>query len=490
MPVSVPVPPVPALVSPEPLPVVEPLPALPEPPYAPDPVEPLPALPEPPYAPDPVEPLPVLPEPPYAPEPVDPEPVVLPEPVVWSCVVPVLPEPVVPVLLLPPEDWAKANGAAPSIPTRTIFLMNPFIVVSPEGGPGVEEAMGLPRFRRGLGVGGGLTTEPGTNVGSTARAAGERPDGPPRIAGSGAAASAVVRVFHSDHHVVPLPPGHRFPMGKYRLLREALLSSGVLQTEELVPAEAVEVAALLRVHTPRWVEAVLGDHLTESELRRLGFPWSPELVLRSLASVGGTCAAAARALAEGIGGNLAGGTHHAFPDHGEGYCVFNDIAVSIRSLQAERSIRRALVVDLDVHQGNGTAAVFAQDPEVFTFSMHGEHNFPFRKQRSSLDIGLPDGAGDDVYLDVLARHLPRVLEASGLTSFTTRPESNPLAEDALGRLALTHAGLEARDTFVLEAARRSGLPVVVTLGGGYARPLDATVRAHIGTYRAVRTVWG
>ena len=274
------------------------------------------------------------------------------------------------------------------------------------------------------------------------------------------------------------------------MLREALLSSGVLQTEELVPAEQVQVEALLRVHTPRWVHSVLEARLTEVEERRLGFPWSPELVVRSRAAVGGTCAAAARALAEGIGGNLAGGTHHAFADHGEGYCVFNDIAVSIRMLQAERSIRRALVVDLDVHQGNGTASVFAGDDDVFTFSMHGERNFPFRKQRSSLDIGLPDGAGDDVYLDVLARHLPRVLEASRPDIVYYQAGVDPLAQDTLGRLSLTHAGLEERDTFVLEAARRSGIPVVVTLGGGYARPLEESVRAHIGTYRAARMVWG
>jgi len=274
------------------------------------------------------------------------------------------------------------------------------------------------------------------------------------------------------------------------MLREALLSSGVLQTEELIPAEPVGVEALLRVHTPRWVRAVLEARLTEGEQRRLGFPWSPELVLRSRAAVGGTCAAAARALAEGIGGNLAGGTHHAFPDHGEGYCVFNDIAVSIRMLQAERSIRRALVVDLDVHQGNGTAAVFAGDDDVFTFSMHGERNFPFRKQRSSLDVGLPDGAGDDVYLDVLARHLPRVLEVSRPDIVYYQAGVDPLAEDTLRRLSLTHTGLEERDTFVLEATRRSGVPVVVTLGGGYSRPLEASVRAHIGTYRAARMVWG
>ncbi len=299
-----------------------------------------------------------------------------------------------------------------------------------------------------------------------------------------------MRVFHSDHHLVPLPPGHRFPMGKYRLLREALLASGVLPAEELVPAEPVHVEALLRVHTPRWVRAMLENRLTEAEQRRLGFPWSRELVVRSRAAVGGTCAAAERALAEGIGGNLAGGTHHAFPDHGEGYCLFNDIAVSIRALQAAGSIGRALVVDLDVHQGNGTAAIFEGDAGVFTFSMHGERNFPFRKQRSSLDIGLPDGAGDEVYLDVLARHLPRVLEAARPDLLYYQAGVDPLAEDTLGRLSLTHAGLEARDTYVLEAARGSGVPVVVTLGGGYARPLEATVRAHIGTYRAARRVWG
>ncbi len=299
-----------------------------------------------------------------------------------------------------------------------------------------------------------------------------------------------MRVFHSDHHVVPLPPGHRFPMGKYRLLREALLASDVLRPGDLVRAEPVPLEALLRVHTARWVSAVVDGGLTEAEERRLGFPWSRELVVRSRAAVGGTCAAAARALLDGIGGNLAGGTHHAFPDHGEGYCVFNDIAVSIRALQAERSIRRALVVDLDVHQGNGTAAVFQDDPDVFTFSMHGERNFPFRKQRSSLDVGLPDGAGDDVFLDVLARHLPRVVEASRPDIVYYQAGVDPLAEDTLGRLSLTHDGLEARDALVLDTAWRLGLPVVVTLGGGYARPLEASVRAHMGTYRVARRVWG
>ena len=299
-----------------------------------------------------------------------------------------------------------------------------------------------------------------------------------------------MRVFHSDGYRVPLPPAHRFPMGKYRQLREALLAQGLLRSEELVPSQPAAVEELLRVHTPRWVEAVLAGRLAEAEVRRLGFPWSEELVLRSRAAVGGTCAAGERALEDGVGANLAGGTHHAFADHGEGYCVFNDIAVSIRALQSTGRIERALVVDLDVHQGNGTAAVFAGDPRVFTFSIHGEHNFPFRKQRSSLDVGLPDGTGDDVYLDVLARHLPRVLEAARPDLIYYQAGVDPLAADTLGRLGLSHEGLHTRDAFVFEAAQRAGLPLVLTLGGGYARPLDASLEAHIGTYRALRQICG
>jgi acetoin utilization deacetylase AcuC-like enzyme len=299
-----------------------------------------------------------------------------------------------------------------------------------------------------------------------------------------------VRVFHSDSHLVPLPAGHRFPMSKYRLLREALLGDGVLAADELVPAEPVDFAALGLVHSSRWVEAVREGRLSEAEVRRLGFPWSEALVARSLAAVGGTSAAARVALEEGFSGNLAGGTHHAFSDHGEGFCVFNDIAVSIRSLQAEGRIGRALVVDLDVHQGNGTAAVFAGDASVFTFSMHGQHNFPFRKQSSSLDVGLEDGTSDAAYLDALYRHLPRVLDAARPELVYYQAGVDPLAEDTLGRLALSHAGLEARDHFVFESARLRGLPVVVTLGGGYARPLASTILAHVGTYRAARAVYG
>jgi len=278
-------------------------------------------------------------------------------------------------------------------------------------------------------------------------------------------------------------------MPKYRLLRAALLDEGVLHTSELVAAEPVALFELARVHTKRWLDAVLEGRLSEAEVRRLGFPWSAALVARSRAAVGGTCAAARLALLEGFAGNLAGGTHHAFADHGEGFCVFNDVAVSIRALQTEGRIARAAVVDLDVHQGNGTASVFSEDSSVFTFSMHGQHNFPFRKQASSLDVGLEDGTGDAAYLDALYRHLPRVLDAARPELIYYQAGVDPLAEDTLGRLSLSREGLEARDAFVFESAKRRGVPLVVTLGGGYARPIECTIAAHLGTYRAARAVF-
>ena len=298
-----------------------------------------------------------------------------------------------------------------------------------------------------------------------------------------------MRVFHCDQYIVPLPPGHRFPMEKYRLLRELLLERGVLAPSSLSASAPVSREDLGRVHTARYLDALWTGTLSEAEVRRLGFPWSQELLLRSRASVGGTVGAARAALEEGVSGNLAGGTHHAFADHGEGYCVFNDIAVAIRVLQAEKRIECAVVVDLDVHQGNGTAAVFEGDDSVFTFSLHGEHNFPFRKQRSSRDVGLPDGTGDSAYLDVLATHLPEVLEAAGADILFYQAGVDPLAEDSLGRLSLTHAGMRERDRMVLEAAWHRGLPLVLTLGGGYAKPITATLEAHVGTYETALAVF-
>ena len=293
-----------------------------------------------------------------------------------------------------------------------------------------------------------------------------------------------MRVFHSDRYAVPLPPGHRFPMEKYRLLREALLSRGILSPASLFEAPRVDRADLERVHTARYLDAFFGGTLTRRGAAPAGLSLVAPARGHALASVGGTLAAARAALEDGFGANLAGGTHHAFPDHGEGFCVFNDIAVVIRALQAEGAIRRAVVVDLDVHQGNGTAAIFAGDPSVFTFSMHGEHNFPFRKQPSHLDLGLEDGVGDAEYLAVLDAHLPHVLESARADLLFFQAGVDPLAEDTLGRLSLTHAGLRERDLRVLGAARERGLPVVLTLGGGYAKPLTPSLEAHVGTYLA------
>jgi acetoin utilization deacetylase AcuC-like enzyme len=298
-----------------------------------------------------------------------------------------------------------------------------------------------------------------------------------------------VRVFQSDRYALELPAGHRFPQGKYLLLRELLLGEGTLRAHELAEAPLAETHELLLAHTPAYVEAVARGTLREEEVRRLGFPWSEGLVLRSRASVGGTLAASRAALEDGIAGNLAGGTHHAFADHGEGYCVFNDHAVAARALQREGRIRRAVIVDLDVHQGNGTAAIFDGDDSVFTFSMHGAKNFPFRKQRSSRDVELPDGCGDAEYLDLLERHLPLVLEAAQADLLFYQAGVDPLDGDALGRLKLTHEGLRTRDRLVLTAAWARSLPVVLTLGGGYARPIALSVEAHAGTHRESRAVF-
>jgi len=298
-----------------------------------------------------------------------------------------------------------------------------------------------------------------------------------------------VRVFHCDAYAVSLPPGHRFPMPKYRLLRERLLADGTLREADFDASGLIGLDALLLAHDRDYVEAVVAGGLDEAQVRRLGFPWSHELVLRSRASVFGTLAAAREALCNGVAGNLAGGTHHAFADHGEGYCIFNDHAVAARTLQLEGRIDRAVIVDLDVHQGNGTAAIFAGDESVFTFSMHGARNYPFRKQRSSLDVELPDGCEDAEYLALLARHLPVALDAARADVLFYQGGVDPLAEDALGRLRLTHEGLRARDRLVFTEARDRGIPVVLTLGGGYAKPLSASVEAHCGTYREACAVF-
>jgi acetoin utilization deacetylase AcuC-like enzyme len=287
-----------------------------------------------------------------------------------------------------------------------------------------------------------------------------------------------MRAFYCDEFVLPLPPEHRFPMTKYGLLRQRLLATGVLAAEDLEVPAAIAVTELLRVHTEDYVQRVVEGALTPQEVRRLGFPWSPALVERSRRSVGGTLAACRSALSRQAAVNLAGGTHHAFADHGEGYCVFNDAAVAIRALQAEGRVRRVLIVDCDVHQGNGTAAIFRDDPTVFTFSLHGRRNYPFRKEASDLDLELEDGAGDEAYLDLLEEGLGRVFPTFAADLVLYVAGADPYVGDRLGRLALTRDGLRARDGMVFDTCRRYGRPVAVVMAGGYADNVDEIVEIH------------
>jgi acetoin utilization deacetylase AcuC-like enzyme len=282
------------------------------------------------------------------------------------------------------------------------------------------------------------------------------------------------RLWYCDHHQIPLPPGHKFPMRKYRLLRDLLATDGEYALE---PAPDADRAAIERVHDPDYVCGFLEGTLEPRVMRRIGFPWSAALVRRTLASVGGTMAATADALATGLGGNLAGGTHHAFRGEGAGFCVFNDIAIAIRNTG-----RRAAVVDLDVHQGDGTALIFESDPEVLTLSMHSASNFPFRKQQSRIDVELPDRTADGEYLRRLAEVLPRVFDFKPEIVFY-QSGVDALAGDKLGRLAMTHEGLKERDRLVIEGCRSRGIPLVITLGGGYADPIERTAEAHANTFR-------
>jgi acetoin utilization deacetylase AcuC-like enzyme len=262
-----------------------------------------------------------------------------------------------------------------------------------------------------------------------------------------------------------------------------VLADGIVPVERMHDPPRASTKDLLRVHTPEYVSRFMEGTLGDAEMRRIGFPWSPQLVERSLRAAGGTLSATRAALEHGVAMNLAGGTHHAFPDHGEGFCVFNDVAMAIRAMQHDGLVRRAAVVDLDVHQGNGTHAIFAGDASVFTFSMHGERNYPFTKVAGSLDIELPDGTGDAVYLDTLMRALPEILAASTPDIVVYLAGADPHEHDRLGRLALTFDGLARRDAFVLQSCRDVGIPVAITISGGYGRDVVETVRAHANTAR-------
>ena len=292
-----------------------------------------------------------------------------------------------------------------------------------------------------------------------------------------------LHAWSSAKYTFPLPDGHRFPIAKYALLRERVLAEGLVPPETMHDPARVAGDDLRLVHTADYVDRFTNGRLTTDEERRLGFPWSESLVERSYRAAGGTSAAARAALEHGIAMNLAGGTHHAFPAHGEGFCVFNDVAVAIRALQRDRRIARALVVDLDVHQGNGTHAVFVGDDSVFTFSMHGDRNYPFRKVPGSLDIDLHDRMGDDEYLSLLMSALPTVVASSRPDLVVYLAGADPHENDRLGRLSLTFDGLARRDSFVMEQCREVGLPVVVTIAGGYGKSIDETVQVHVNTAR-------
>ena len=301
--------------------------------------------------------------------------------------------------------------------------------------------------------------------------------------------------FTSDHFVLPLPAGHRFPMEKYRLLRERV-EAGVpgIVLQEAPPASDGELAL---AHTPDYIDAVSRGLLSAAQQREIGFPWTPRMVERARRSVGATIAAARAALTQGVAANLAGGTHHASADKGSGYCVFNDVAVAARLMQAEwhrrhKALLRVAVIDLDVHQGNGSAAIFRDDPTVFTFSMHGERNFPFRKESSDLDIDLPDGCRDADYLQALDRGLAQLWQhhgeaLPGLAFYLAG--ADPHEGDRLGRLKISAAGLAERDRRVLAALRARRVPVAISMAGGYGVNIDDTVAVQLATLQAAHDSW-
>jgi acetoin utilization deacetylase AcuC-like enzyme len=291
-----------------------------------------------------------------------------------------------------------------------------------------------------------------------------------------------MKIYYSDHLLVPLPDGHRFPMPKYALLHGQVRAAG-LPGVELLPAGPASDDQLRLIHNPEYVSKVITGGLSAKELRRIGFPWSPELVVRSRYSVGGTICACRAAVQEGYAANLAGGTHHAYPDHGEGYCVFNDVAVAARVMQSESRARRLVILDLDVHQGNGSAAVFVGDPSVFTLSVHGAKNFPFHKEPSDLDIALPDGSDDAAFLAAVQDGVSRALQQAQADLAIYIAGADPYVDDRLGRLAMTKQGLAERDRLVFELCRSSELPVAIVMGGGYARDVNDVVEIHLQTIR-------
>lgn len=299
----------------------------------------------------------------------------------------------------------------------------------------------------------------------------------------------MLKIALSPVYSHPLPEGHRFPMEKYSLLPQQLLYEGTVEESNFFFPSPAETALILATHDPDYLDKLQHLSLSKAEIRAIGFPLSAPLITREICIAGGSVQAAHYAKEFGIGMNIAGGTHHAFYARGEGFCLLNDLAITANQLLESGEAKKVLIVDLDVHQGNGTAALFQDSPSVITFSMHGEKNYPHRKEKSHLDIGLPDGTGDTLYLNLLERHLNDLL-AQELPDFMLYQSGvDVLATDQLGRLSLSHAGVYARDKLVLSLAKSLGVPIMCCMGGGYSKQIKDIVDAHAQVFRLAQDLY-
>lgn len=297
-----------------------------------------------------------------------------------------------------------------------------------------------------------------------------------------------MRVFYTPRYYADIGESHIFPIRKFEFVRDKLIAEGTLQSDELIEPPPAEVSDIRLVHTEDYVTRLCNGMLTSREIRRLGLPWSESLVRRSFYAVGGTIAAALQVLKDGYSSNLAGGTHHSYPDRGEGFCVLNDVAIAIRTLRSRGLIERAAIIDCDVHQGDGTATIFANDSQTFTFSMHGANNYPLFKPKSCLDIELPDGTSDDEYLNILAESLESVFHHNPDIVFYLAG-ADPFAGDKLGKLSLSIEGLRLRDEFVLRRCYELEAPITTVMAGGYGKQMSDTVEIHCNTIRTVKAVF-
>lgn len=299
----------------------------------------------------------------------------------------------------------------------------------------------------------------------------------------------MLKIAWAKQYALSLPPGHRFPMLKYDLLPEQLVHEGTIEQGNLFKPEPLAETIILDTHDAIYWRRLRNLQLTPSEIRKTGFPLSQELVNREVIIMNGTVQAALYALQYGIGMNIAGGTHHAFTDRGEGFCLLNDMAIAANYLLQLKLAKQILIIDLDVHQGNGTAQIFKEEPRVFTFSMHGSHNYPLHKEQSDLDVSLPDGIEDAAYLQLLYEHLPRLIHQVQPDFIFYQSGVDILATDKLGRLKVSMHGCKERDRYVLETCKRNQIPVAVSMGGGYSERIALIVEAHANTFRLAQFLY-